>query len=238
MIVVIAGGHGKIGLALGRLLVTAGFRGAEGSDKLQASEGAKGNEVRGIIRNPEHAAELEAAGVTPALCDLEADAGELPGIVSGADAVVFAAGAGAGSGDARKGTMDRDGAVKLIEACRSTGVRRYLIVSSMGANDPQLPGDGFAAYLRAKAQADAALAASSLDHTIVRPGALTDDPGTGHVQIGRRLERGSIPRADVAAVLAAMLRAPNTIGASVDLVSGPTAIPAAVAAVAPTAAAG
>ena len=220
MIVVIAGGHGQIGLALGRLLV---------------SKRTERAEVRGIIRNPDHAAELEAAGVTPALCDLEGEAAELPGIVSGADAVVFAAGAGPGSGDARKGTMDRDGAVKLIEACRATGVRRFLIVSSMGANDPQLPGDGFAAYLRAKAQADAALAASGLDHTIVRPGALTDDPATGHVQIDQRLERGSIPRADVAAVLAAMLEAPNTIGASVDLLSGPTAIADAVAAVAASA---
>ena len=122
MIVVIAGGHGKIGLALGRRLV------------------AEGTEVRGIIRNPDHAPDLEAVGVMPALCDLEAEAGELAGILSGSDAVVFAAGAGPGSGDARKATMDRDGAVKLIEACRVTGVRRYLIVSSMGATDPRPAG--------------------------------------------------------------------------------------------------
>lgn len=220
MIVVIAGGHGQIGLALGGLLA------------------AGGTEVRGIIRNPDHAADLQAAGVTPALCDLEGEAGELTGIVSGGDAVVFAAGAGPGSGDARKETLDRDGAIKLIEACRATGVRRYLIVSSMGANDPELPGDGFAAYLRAKAQADAALAASGLNHTIVRPGALTGDPGTGYVQIAQRLERGSIPRADVAAVLAAMLDAPNTIGASVDLLTGSIAIADAIAGIAPAAAAG
>lgn len=218
MTVVIAGGHGKIGLALGGLL------------------SAGGTEVRGIIRNPDHAVDLEAAGVTPVLCDLEGEATELGGIVSGTDAVVFAAGAGPGSGDARKSTMDRDGAVKLIEACQATGVRRYLIVSSMGADDPDLPGDGFAVYLRAKAQADTALAASGLDHTIVRPGALTDEPGTGHVRIAERLAHGSIPRADVAAVLAAMLRAPHTIGAAVDLLSGPLAIADAVARVAPASA--
>lgn len=114
---------------------------------------------------------------------------------------MFAAGAGAGSGDARKEPLDREGA-KLIEACRATGVRRYLIVSLMGANDPQRPGDGFAAYLRAKGQADAALAGSGLDHTIVRPGALTDDPATGDVQMAERLERGSIPLADAVAGIA------------------------------------
>jgi uncharacterized protein YbjT (DUF2867 family) len=212
MTVAIAGAHGKIALLLGSLLDQAG------------------TEVRGIVRNPDHGDDLRAAGMTLALCDLEGDATELDAIVAGCSAVVFAAGAGPGSGDARKETVDRDGAIKLIESCRRTGVRRYLMVSAMGARDPELPGDGFAAYLRAKAQADAALAASGLDFTIVRPGGLTDEPATGRVRIGDRLERGHIPRADVAAVLAAALQTPATIGTAFDLVSGADAIAEALAA--------
>ena len=176
MTVAIAGGHGKIALLLGPLLAAADI------------------EVRGIVRNPDHGDDLRAAGMTPVQCDLEGEAAELDAIVSGCSAVVFAAGAGPGSGDARKESMDRDGALKLIQACRRAGVRRYLMVSAMGARDPELPGDGFAAYLRAKAQADAALASSGLDFTIVRPGGLTDEPGTGRIRIGDRLERGQVPR--------------------------------------------
>ena len=201
--IVIAGAHGKIALQLGRLLT------------------ARGDQIRGIIRNPDHAAELAADGIEPIEFDLEhSDPSGLDPILDGADAVVFAAGAGPGSGDARKATMDRDGAVKLIDVSKRTGVRRYVIVSAMGARDPELEGDGFAAYLRAKAQADRALAASGLDYTIVRPGGLTDDPGTGRIRVGDQLDRGSIPRADVAATLLAVLDHPATAGIDFDLVSG------------------
>jgi uncharacterized protein YbjT (DUF2867 family) len=209
--VVIAGAHGKVGLRLGQLLVGAG----------QA--------VRGIIRNPDHAADLEADGITPVVFDLEHDERDLAEVVRGASAAVFGAGAGPGSGDARKQTMDRDGAIRLIAACRKGGVDRYVMVSAMGANDPELPGDGFAAYLRAKAQADAALTQSGLRWTIVRPGGLLDDPGTGRVQVGEALERGSVPRADVAAVLAAALGTSSTVGRAFDVISGPTPIEEALA---------
>jgi len=212
MDVAIAGGHGKIGLALGRLL----------------SE--RGDSVRGLIRSVEQADDLRAAGVEPVVCDLEQAGGEEVAVaVRGAEAVVFAAGAGPGSGAERKRTMDLDGAVKLIEAARAEGVDRYLMVSAMGAASPPASGgEVFGEYLRAKAGADRALAASGLDFTIVRPGGLSDDPGTGRVAIADSLERGQIPRADVAAVLAAVLRAPNEVGKTFELVSGETPIEEAV----------
>ena len=124
--VAIAGGHGQIALRLGRLLA------------------ARGDRVRGLIRNPDHAEDLRAAGVEPVVVDLEsADAAAVAAAVAGADAVVFAAGAGPGSGEARKTTMDRDGAVKLIEAAKANAIERYVIVSSRGA-DSSAQGDGLA----------------------------------------------------------------------------------------------
>ena len=208
--VAIAGGHGKIALLLGRLL----------------SE--RGDSVRGLIRNPDQADDLRAAGIEPVLCDLEGD-DDVAGAVRGADAVVFAAGAGPGSGEARKSTMDLGGALKLIEAAKAEAVSRYLMVSAMGADDPPAEGgETFGAYLRAKGGADEALRASGLDFTIVRPGGLTDDPGTGLVAIAADTGRGQVPRADVAAVLAACLDEPRTIGKSFDLISGPTPIAAAL----------
>jgi uncharacterized protein YbjT (DUF2867 family) len=213
MDLVIAGGHGKIGLQLGRL-------GAE-----------RGDRVRGLIRNPDHAGDLEAAGVEPVVFDLETDERDLAPAIAGADAVVFAAGAGPGSGAARKLTMDRDGAVRLIEACQAAGVRRYVIISAMGAK-PGITGDEvFQVYLRAKFEADEALRASGLDYTVLRPGGLTDDPPTGRIALAPDLDRGSIPRADVAATIAALLPAANTYGTTLDLIEGQTPIADAVAAI-------
>ena len=209
--VAIAGGHGKIALLLGKLLAESEHT------------------VLGLIRNPDQAEDLQAVGVEPVVCDLEADT-DVGAAVRGVDAVVFAAGAGPGSGAERKRTMDLGGAVKLIEAAKEEGIRRYVMVSAMGAaNPPASGGDVFGEYLRAKAAADEALRASGLDYTIVRPGRLTDDPGTGLVRVGESLERGQVPRADVAAVLAAVLLAPNSIGKSFDLLSGEVAIEQAVA---------
>ena len=212
MDIAIAGGHGKIGLQLGRMLA------------------AQGHRVRGIIRNPEQAGDLEAAGVEPTLCDLEGE-NDVAAAVRGADAVVFAAGAGPGSGVERKRTMDLGGAVKLIDAAGANGTDRYVMVSAMGAsNPPPGSGDVFGEYLRAKAEADRALVASGLDYTIVRPGGLTDDPPTGLVTIALSVEQGEVSRADVAAVLAATLAAANTIGKSFELVGGSIPIEEAVVA--------
>ncbi|MGV1048477.1 MAG: NAD(P)H-binding protein [Solirubrobacterales bacterium] len=211
MEVAIAGGHGRIGLLLGALL-------AESEDA-----------AWGLIRDPAQEDDLHAAGIEPVLCDLEGE-DDVGAAISGADAVVFAAGAGPGSGAERKRTMDLGGAVKLIDAALAEGVRRYLMVSAMGAGDPPAEGgDVFGEYLRAKAEADRALAASGLDFTIVRPGGLTDDPPSGLVRVGERLERGQVSRADVAAVLAAVLHHDNTIGKTFELVAGEAPIAAAVA---------
>jgi len=197
MRVIVAGGHGQIGLRLLRLLA------------------AGGDEAVGLIRKPEQADDIRAAGAEPLVLDLEAvdEVGPLD-----ADAVVFAAGAGPGSGAERKWTMDYGGAAKLMRA----GVRRYVIVSAMGAANPPPEGEGdvFGEYVRAKAKADQELMASDLDWTVVRPGMLTDDPGTGRVRVGERLDRGKVARDDVAAVLDAVLHANDTIGKAFDLVAG------------------
>jgi uncharacterized protein YbjT (DUF2867 family) len=208
MDVAVAGGHGKIALRLLRLLAERGDR------------------ARGLIRNPDHGPDLEAVGALPVGADLEnCDPDAIATSISGCDAVVFAAGAGPGSGPARKRTVDYGGAVKLIEACKAEGIRRYLMVSAMGVRDPAARGEQMRPYYEAKLEADEALAASGLDYTIVRPGRLTDDPGTGLIEAGERLERiGEVPRDDVAATLAACLDAENTIGKSFDLLGGQTPI--------------
>ncbi|MDZ7678665.1 MAG: SDR family oxidoreductase [Acidimicrobiales bacterium] len=207
MDVVIAGGHGQIARLLTRRLAGDGHR------------------VRGLIRNPGHTPDLEADGAEPVECDLEtAGDDELDSAVAGADALVFAAGAGPGSGAERKETVDLGGAVRTIEACRRNGVARYVMVSAMGTDEPPQDDAVFSVYLRAKAHADEALRGSGLDHTIVRPGRLTDDPPTGRVQLARHVERAEISRADVAHVLAAVLDEPATIGHTFEVVGGDTPI--------------
>lgn len=212
MDVAIAGAHGKVARHLGCRLAE------------------RGDTIRGIVRNPAHEGDLRAIGVDPVLLDLEeATADDLGRIVEGADAVVFAAGAGPGSGAARKETVDYGAAVKLLEAARQAGVRRYVMVSAMGTDDPPQDDDVFSVYLRAKARADAELMASDLDWTVVRPGRLTDERATGTVTIARHVERGEIPRRDVASVLAAVLREPRTAGHVFELVGGDTPIDEALA---------
>ena len=171
---------------------------------------AGGDTVTGLIRNPDHAEDVRSRGASPVVCDLEtATVEEVAEALKDADAAVFAAGAGPGSGAARKLTMDRDGAIKLLDAAAAAGVARYVIVSSVGAEDPPPGDDVFNTYLRAKAAADAAVQASDRDWTVVRPGGLTDDPGTGRVRLDSAAFRGRVPRDDVAAVLARLLSDPR-----------------------------
>ena len=171
----------------------------------------RGDRVRGLIRNPEHADDLRADGAEPVVCDIEsASTAALAQAIGGADAVVFAAGAGPGSGAERKLTVDRDGAIKLLDAAVSAGVTRYVIVSSVGAESPPDDDDTFSVYLRAKAEADAAVVQSDRDWTVVRPGSLTDDPATGRVRIQAEQIRAEVTRHDVAAVLAAVLHEPRS----------------------------
>ncbi len=211
MIVTIVGGHGQIALLLAARLAEAG------------------HEVRGTHRRPEQAAAIEAAGALPFLVDLEDPMSDLDAAVAGADAVVFAAGAGPGSGPQRKRTVDLGGAVRLIGAARDAGVRRYVMVSTVGTERAGSAGE-MGPYLEAKLQADEALAASGLDVTIVRPGHLTDDPGTGEVAVAAHFGRaGEVARADVAAVLQAVLEQPQTIGHTFEVMDGDTPVARAVA---------
>lgn len=215
MHVVIAGGHGKIALILERLL----------------SE--RGDSVTGLIRNPAQAADLEAAGASAAVVDLErASVAEVADAVRGADAVVFAAGAGPGSGAARKQTVDRDAAILLADAAEAAGVGRYVMVSALSADDRSLDenyDEVFRAYMQAKSEADADVRArAGLRTTIVRPGGLTDEAGTGNVTIAESTGRGSIPREDVARVLLGVLHGPGTAGRTFEVISGDTPIDAAL----------
>jgi uncharacterized protein YbjT (DUF2867 family) len=205
MDVLIAGGHGQIARRLIRVLA------------------GDGHTARGLIRNPDHAADIEADGGVPVLCDLERE--DVTPHVRGADAIVFAAGAGPGSGPERKRTVDLGAAVKCVEAAEAVGVARFVIVSSIGAQDPDGAGEAMRPYLRAKADADARVAASSLDWTIVRPGSLQNGQGTGRVDLSTTLgRRGPVPRDDVALVLAEALQAPNTIGLTFEVFAGDTPV--------------
>ncbi len=212
MKVAIAGGHGQIALRLAKVL------------------SQRGDQVVALIRNPDHADDVRRAGAQPAVVDLEhARVAEVAEAIAGSDAVVFSAGAGPGSGPGRKETMDYGGAVRLIEAAQQSGIRRYVIVSAIDA-DADAPGeDTFAVYLRAKGRADDAVRASGLDFTVVRPGGLTNDPGTGRVTLGENLSHGRVTRDDVASVLAAVLDSPNTIGRTFDLIEGDMPVADAVA---------
>ncbi|MEU2242869.1 NAD(P)H-binding protein [Streptomyces sp. NPDC018338] len=212
MRIVIAGGHGQIALRLERLL------------------SAGGHEVAGIIRRPEQGDDLRNAGAEPVILDLETASVEMvAAVLQGADAAVFAAGAGPGSSVDRKDTVDRAAAVLFADAAERAGVRRYVVVSSMGADANHKGDDVFDAYLRAKGAADDAVRArTTLDWTILRPGSLTNDAGTGLVRLEAHTGRGMIPRDDVAAVLAELLDTPATAGLTLELISGSTPLSVAV----------
>ena len=216
MRIVIAGGHGQIALRLERLL------------------SAGGHEVAGLIRRPEQAADLQEAGAEAVILDLEsASVEDVAAALEGAGAAIFAAGAGPGSGVARKDTVDRGAAVLFADAAERAGVRRYIVVSSMGA-DTEHEGDGeFDLYLRAKGAADADVRARpGLDWTILRPGTLVNDAGNGLVLLKASTGRGTVPRDDVAAALAELVETPATAGLTLELISGSVPVAVAVKAVA------
>jgi uncharacterized protein YbjT (DUF2867 family) len=191
MRVAIVGAHGQVAIRLARVLVD------------------RGDDVVGLIRDPKHTQDVRAMGADPKICDLEhATVEQIGAAVAGSDAVVFAAGAGPGSGPARKLTVDRDGAIKLLEAT-AADASHYVMLSGVGVENPPGGDDVFSVYLRAKADADAAVIATDRDWTIVRPGRLTDDPGTGLVRIDSAPFPGEIPRDDLAALLAGVLHDPR-----------------------------
>lgn len=204
MKIVIAGGHGQIAMHLHPILKK------------------RGHSVKGLIRKPEQSNDLRQAGAEPVIVDIE-KADDISDAVGKADAVVFAAGAGAGSGAERKWTVDRDGAIKLIQAAKKNGINRYIMISAMGLDTPR-GNEVFQVYQRAKAEADQALRKSGLDYTIIKPGRLTNDPATGKITIGENLKSGEIPRQDVANVIAEVLEMPEFSEKEFDLLSGSTPI--------------
>lgn len=214
MRVLVAGAHGKTARRLVRMLVE------------------EGHEVKGLVRKEEQTGDVGADGAEPVLVDLEAEEveGGIGRAIEGCDAVVFAAGAGPGSGTERKETMDYGGAAKLVEAAEGRGVRRYLMLSSMGADDPDGGPEAMRPYLRAKARADERLQESTLDFTIIRPGSLTEDEGTGTIDAAGKLgRRGEIPREDVARTFAAAIEDDSTYHKTFEILAGETPIREALA---------
>lgn len=210
MKIVILGGHGNIAMHLHPMLEQAG------------------HEVHGLIRNPEHANELRQAGAKPVLCDVEKE-DDISEMVGEADAVVFAAGAGPGSGKERKWSVDYEGAIKLLEAARKNGIRRYIMISAMKVEEPR-GNEIFQEYQQAKSKADAALRDSGLDYTILRPGRLTDEEGDGQIALAPELPAGEIARKDVARVIAALLKSdpPAALQKQLDLTKGSHSIEQAI----------
>ncbi len=205
MKVLVAGAHGQTARRLVRMLTE------------------DGHEVRGLVRKEEQMSDVEADGAEPVLVDLEKDGieGDVGTAVRGCDAVIFAAGAGPGSGEARKETMDYGGAAKLVEAAEENGARRYLMLSSMGADDPEGGVEGMRPYLRAKARADERLQESGLDYTVIRPGRLTDGEETDRIEASESLgRRGEISRADVARTFAEALEMESTYGKTFEILAG------------------
>lgn len=207
--IAIVGGHGQIAQHLIERLVE------------------QGHTPLALIRKPEQAAELEAMGAETGILDIEtATGGDFGAAFADSDAVVFAAGGGPDGNIERKKTVDLGGSIKSIAGAQAVGISRFVQISAISVDEP-IPadaGDVWSAYVEAKRDADAALRDSGLDWTIVRPGGLTDDEPTGQVTIGEKVDRGQIPRADVAHVLAAALADDRTVGKQWEVVSGDSSI--------------
>ncbi|HTY31246.1 SDR family oxidoreductase [Mycobacterium sp.] len=209
--IVVIGGHGKVALQLARILTE------------------RGDEVSSVFRNPDHTDDVAATGAQPVVADVEGlDTGALAKLLAGHDAVVFSAGAGGGN-PARTYAVDRDAAIRVIDAAAQAGVKRFVMVSYFGAGtDHGVPqGDSFFPYAEAKAAADAHLRASDLDWTVLGPGHLTLEPATGSIALGQG--KGEVSRADVALVAAAALADDSTVGRTIDFNNGDVPIAEALA---------
>ena len=212
--IAIVGGHGKIARLLIPVLVDGG------------------HQPVALVRNPDHTTELQGLGAEVVLLDIEAsDDDDFAQAFTGAGAVVFAAGGGGDGTIERKKTVDLGGSLKSIAGATAAGVRRFVQISAISVDEPLADDveDSWKAYVEAKREADVVLRASDLDWTIIRPGGLTDDDPTGQVTIAEKVDRGQIPRADVAAVIAAVLDDPATHGKQWEVVGGSTPIADAIA---------
>ena len=211
--IAVVGGHGQVARLLHPMLLGAG------------------HEPVALVRSAEQEAALQAAGVPTRHLDIEADdAAAFAAAFEGCHAVVFAAGGGPDGNIERKRTVDLEGALKSVEGAKLAGISRYVQVSAIGVDDP-LPEDTapvWRAYVEAKRDSDAAVRESGLDWTILRPGRLTDEPGTGRVSVGPDAARGDVSRADVAEVIAAVLDTGAGIGAQWNVVGGDTPVVEAV----------
>ena len=212
MHVLIVGSHGQIGQSIVRQMAASDHR------------------SRAMIRDAAQEAQMKQLGAAETVvADLE---GDVSHAVQGCDAVVFVAGSGGGTGPDRTDAIDRDGAIGMVDAARKAGVKRFVMLSSMGADAPKDGPADLQHYLEAKQAADQHLIGSGLDYTIVRPGALNDDRGTQRIEAAKDLQRsGEIPRDDVAAVLIQVLAAPNTIGTQFEVLSGGSSLQEAVASI-------
>jgi uncharacterized protein YbjT (DUF2867 family) len=213
--IAVVGGHGKVALELHPILVAAG------------------QVPVALVRDEGYREELEGLGAEVRLLDIESqDADAFADAFAGCDAVVFAAGGGPDGNIERKRTVDLEGSLKSAQGARSAGIRRFVQVSAIGVDEPLADDVSpvWKAYVEAKRDADAALRDSDLDWTILRPGRLTDDPATGLVSLGPDVSRGDVTRADVAAVIVAVLDTPATVGKQWNLVGGDTPVERAVAA--------
>ncbi|MDJ0350421.1 SDR family oxidoreductase [Cryobacterium sp. PH29-G1] len=211
--IAIIGGHGKIALQLARLLTTVG------------------NEVSSLIRNPAHSADISATGATPVLADVEnLSTDHIAAVLAGHDAVVWSAGAGGGSPE-RTYAVDRDAAIRSMDAAAQAGIYRYVMVSYLGsrADHGASPDDGMFAYYEAKAAADDYLRATSLNWTILGPSALTLNAATGSIAVGSDVARGDTSRENVALVAAAVLSSDNTVGKFIEFTDGDQPINVALA---------
>ena len=211
--IIIIGGHGKVALLLTPLL------------------SGRGDDVTSVVRNQEHLEEVAMAGAAPVLADVETmDTDALASLIAGHDAVVWSAGAGGGA-PARTYSVDRDAAIRTMDAARTAGVARYVMVSYSGAgtNHGVQESDSFYAYAEAKAAADEHLRASGLDYTILGPSSLTLDPASGAIAVTGN--RGTVSRGNVAAVIAEALEQPTTIGKTIEFIDGDVPITEALAAV-------
>lgn len=211
-------------------VLVVGANGQIGKHLVQFIQDTGNMKAKAMIRNPEQASFFENIGAETAVVDLEGEIDQIAAAAKDVDAIVFTAGSGSHTGKDKTIMVDLDGAVKTIEAAKESGVKRFIMISSFDTRREaiQRASTSFAPYVAAKHYADQWLKATDLDYTIIHPGLLTNNEGTGNIKAGSEVERGEIPREDVARVIVATLENEKTIGKEFQVVTGTTPIKEAV----------